>query len=172
MFLSQRQFTRTYCESSGKALTHVSKDGDVKMVDVDGKIDSRRIARASAKVRLNREIIVAIKKNLTKKGDVLTAAKIAGIMGAKKTSEMIPLCHNIPLSSVNVDITVNKDSVDITSLAKTTGKTGVEMEALAAVTIAALTVYDMCKSMSQEIVIEHIRLDQKLGGKTLFDRDH
>lgn len=157
--------------TKSETMTHLTSDGSVKMVDVAHKADSDRIAQASASVRLTKGIVTSIKNNLSKKGDVISIAKVAGIMAAKETSKLIPLCHNIPISSVNIDIRIDGDDcVYIVGVAKTTGKTGVEMEALTAVSIAALTVYDMCKSMSHDIVIEAVRLDKKSGGKSSFER--
>lgn len=153
------------------------------MVDVGDKTITSREAIASGVVVLNRKIMQKIKDNSVKKGDVITVARIAGIMAAKKTDQIIPLCHNIALSSVKIDITedVVVDNCDgtetapvealrIVAVARASDRTGVEMEALTAVSVAALTVYDMCKAMSQHIVIKDIRLEQKRGGKSDFER--
>jgi len=161
----------TNVDTAGK-LTHVDTAGKAKMVDVNSKESTCRIARASCVVNIGCEISEAIENNSMKKGDVLTVAQIAGIIGSKKTAELIPLCHNIPLSSVDVNLRLNKDdfTVLISSEVQCHGKTGVEMEALMAVSVAALTLYDMCKAMSHNIVIENIQLDYKSGGKAEFQR--
>ena len=151
-----------------KKLTHVNSEGKAEMVDVSSKDDSVRTATASGKVYISEEIYIKIKNNEIEKGDVLALAKFAGIQAAKKTSELIPLCHNIPISKVQVELKLNEkdSSVEITSFAKTVAKTGVEMEALTAVSIAALTVYDMCKALDKSINISDIRLLSKTGGKS------
>jgi len=151
-----------------KNLTHVNSEGKAEMVDVSSKQDTVRTATASAEVFVSSEIFNKIKENNIAKGDVLTTAKIAGIQAAKKTSELIPLCHNIPISKVNVDLKLNQvnNSVEITSYAKTVAKTGIEMEALTAVSVAALTVYDMCKALGKSMRITEIKLLSKTGGKS------
>ena len=151
-----------------KKLTRVNSEGKAEMVDVSSKDDSVRTATASGKVYISEEIYIKIKNNEIEKGDVLALAKFAGIQAAKKTSELIPLCHNIPISKVQVELKLNEkdSSVEITSFAKTVAKTGVEMEALTAVSIAALTVYDMCKALDKSINISDIRLLSKTGGKS------
>ena len=131
------------------------------MVDVGHKPNQVRIARAEGKIRLNSETIALIRDNQMKKGDVLTIAEIAGIQGAKKTSELIPLCHPLQLTKVDVNATLNDDGVTITSMAKCIGQTGVEMEALTGVNIALLTIYDMCKAVDKEMIIENVRLVEK-----------
>ena len=131
------------------------------MVDVGHKPNQVRIARAEGKIRLNSETIALIRDNQMKKGDVLTIAEIAGIQGAKKTSELIPLCHPLQLTKVDVKATLNDDGVTITSMAKCIGQTGVEMEALSGVNIALLTIYDMCKAVDKEMIIENVRLVEK-----------
>lgn len=138
------------------------------MVDVGAKPDTERVAVAGGEVHLKLETIALIRQGLMKKGDVLTVAKIAGIMGAKKTSELIPLCHPIPLTQVEVDLKLNDDlpGVIITATARTIGKTGVEMEALTAVSVAALTVYDMVKAVEKTARIQNIRLIEKHGGRS------
>ena len=138
------------------------------MVDVGAKVDTERLAVAGGEVRLKPETVELIRQGLMKKGDVLTVAKIAGIMGAKKTSELIPLCHPIALTQVDVDLRLSDDlpGVIITASARTVGKTGVEMEALTAVSVAALTVYDMVKAVEKTARIENIRLIEKRGGKS------
>jgi len=161
---------RSYCTQNSK-LTHVGDDGKLKMVDVGSKTVTKRTAIASGVVQLNTEIIQLIKENSIKKGDVITVAKVAGIMAAKRTDQMIPLCHNIALSSVNIDIDVEGEcGLRIRAVTIAGDKTGVEMEALTAVSVAALTVYDMCKALSHDIVIKDIRLEQKTGGKSDYVR--
>ena len=149
-------------------LTHLDEAGQAKMVDVSGKPDSERIAIAGGEVHLRTETVALIRQGLMKKGDVLTVAKIAGIMGAKRTSELIPLCHPIALNQVEVDVRLEDDlpGVVITTSARTTGKTGVEMEALTAVAVAALAVYDMVKAVDRAARIQNIRLIEKRGGQS------
>lgn len=149
-------------------LSHVDSKGKINMVDVSGKGITTRIATASATVLLSKKIFQAVKQNTVAKGDVLASAKIAGIQAAKKTSELIPLCHNIFLSNVDIQYKFNsaKSSIEILSTVKSTALTGVEMEALTSVSIAALTVYDMCKAMSKGIEITDIHLISKSGGKS------
>lgn len=159
---------------SEHGFSHISADGDPSMVDVGHKDSTKRVAIARATVYLGSEIITAIKENdfQTKKGPVFQVASLAGIMGAKKTSDLIPLCHPLSLNKVDVDIQIlNDEEVTIDCLAKTSGKTGVEMEALTGATIAALTIYDMCKAMSHDIVIKEVKLMHKSGGKKDFKRD-
>lgn len=138
------------------------------MVDVTSKPDTIRTASARGIVRINYTTAELIKQATVKKGDVLSVAQLAGIMGAKKTSELIPLCHNIPLTKVDVDVKLDyeKKQIEIKATARSTGKTGVEMEALTAVSVAALTVYDMCKAVTHDIVISEISLMSKSGGKS------
>ena len=140
------------------------------MVDVSAKIDTRRTARAQAIVDVGDEILKHVKDNdlIGKKGSVFQTAILAGIMGAKKTSELIPLCHPLGLDNCTVTIRVDKKKILIETTATVTAKTGVEMEALTAATVAALTIYDMCKAMSHDITIEEIRLLEKTGGKKDF----
>ena len=151
-----------------KKFSHLDISGKAKMVDVSSKKQTLRTAEAYAEVQVSKEVFEKIKSNEIQKGDILTVAKIAGIQAAKKTSELIPLCHNIFISSVNVDLILNekKKSVEIRSLAKTTAQTGIEMEALTAVSVAALTVYDMCKALDKSITIKEIKLLSKTGGKS------
>ena len=131
-----------------------------------------RIAMAGARVRVGPRLIQMIRDNELKKGDVLTVAKIAGIMAAKKTHNLIPLCHNIAISFADVQLQLDDECVVISSEVRCNDRTGVEMEALTAATVAALTVYDMCKAVSHDISIEEVRLWKKSGGKTLFHKDH
>ena len=138
------------------------------MVDVGAKPDSERTAIARGEVRMKKETLDLIRQGQIKKGDVLTVAQIAGIMASKKTSELIPLCHPLPLTQVDIDLALDDSlpGVRITATAKTTGKTGVEMEALTGVSIAALTVYDMAKAAEKTMCIQNIRLVEKHGGQS------
>ncbi|BAJ64274.1 molybdenum cofactor biosynthesis protein C [Anaerolinea thermophila UNI-1] len=147
-------------------LTHIDESGSAHMVDVSGKPDTERTAIARGEVVLRPETLALIRQGLMKKGDVLGVAQIAGILGAKKTSELIPLCHPLPLHQVDVKLELDDalPGVRITALARTTGKTGVEMEALTAVAVAALTVYDMVKAVEKGARIHNIRLVEKHGG--------
>ena len=140
------------------------------MVDVSGKQTTVRRAVASAKILLNEETVAILKSNENPKGNPLEIARIAGIMAAKHTSALIPLCHQINLSKVNVNAELETDGVYLEAEAVTNAPTGVEMEALTAVSVAALTVYDMCKAVQKDIVITEIRLESKTGGKTDFAR--
>lgn len=153
-------------------LTHVDGQGKAAMVDVGGKDASTRVATASGSIFVGGEILAMIKSNSIKKGDVLSVARISGIMGAKRTAEMIPLCHNIPLQSIKVDAVLDeaRNTVEIVATVKCHGQTGVEMEALVAVTTALLTIYDMCKAVSQQMVIGEVCLVQKRGGKSDYQR--
>lgn len=151
-------------------LSHIDETGKVKMVDVSTKDATTRRAVASGKVLLSSETLAALKSHSTPKGDPLEIARIAGIMAAKKTSELIPLCHQINLSKVNVTAEFTDDGIAITAEAVTNAQTGVEMEALTAVSVASLTVYDMCKAVQKNIVITDIRLESKKGGKSDFTR--
>jgi cyclic pyranopterin phosphate synthase len=149
-------------------LTHVDETGHARMVDVGAKEDSERVAIAKGEIVMKPETLALIRAGQIKKGDVLTVAQVAGIMAAKKTSELIPLCHPIPLTKVDVDLALDESlpGVQITSMVKTTGKTGVEMEALTAVSVAALTVYDMAKAAEKTMKIQNIRLVEKRGGRS------
>ena len=149
-------------------LTHLDDQGNAKMVDVGDKDVTSREAVARGHVSIQPETLRLIKEGLMKKGDVLTIAQLAGIMGAKKTSELIPLCHPLPLDRVDVDLELDEKEgrINITAAAKTTARTGVEMEALTAVSVAALTLYDMCKSVDHEMRIEAVRLVKKSGGRS------
>ena len=151
-----------------KKFSHLDDDKNPSMVDISSKLESKRIAKAYAKVILNNEILNLISENKILKGNVLEVANIAGIQAAKKTHELIPLCHSLSLSYVKIqfEISKNKNLIEITSEACSVGKTGVEMEALTAVSIAALTIYDMCKSLDKEITITDIKLKHKSGGKS------
>ena len=147
-------------------LTHINDDGEASMVDVGDKDIISRVAIASGFIRLKGSTLDLIYGQKIKKGDVLTVAKIAGISAAKKTAEMIPLCHQIPISHVSVDFTREEDGIKIEAKVKTHARTGVEMEALSAVSNTALTLYDMCKAVDKEMQIERIRLDSKEKGES------
>ncbi len=151
-------------------LSHFDEAGKIKMVDVSGKDVTTRRAVASGKVLLSSATLQALKTKSTPKGDPLEIARIAGIMAAKKTSEIIPLCHQINLSKVNVTAELVDDGVYLTAEAFTNSQTGVEMEALTAVSVAALTIYDMCKAVQKDIVISNIQLESKTGGKADYER--
>lgn len=147
-------------------LTHLDEDGAAHMVDVSAKSVTTRQAIASGRITMSAEAREAIAQGLVKKGDVLAVARVAGIMGAKKTSDLIPLCHPLPLSSVAIDLQMDDQGVVATATARTNGQTGVEMEALTAVSTALLTVYDMAKSIDKAMIIGDIRLLEKTGGKS------
>ena len=153
---------------SDTKLTHLDKSGNAHMVDVSAKDVTARTATAKARVIMGAAALTQIKDQTAKKGDVIQVARIAGIMGAKKTSELIPLCHPIPITKVNIILEPDKirNLISITATVKTKGPTGVEMEALTAVSTAALTVYDMLKSIDKGITISTIQLVEKKGGKT------
>ena len=153
---------------SGDSLTHLDDAGRVRMVDVGWKPVTDREAVARGQVSMQPETLRLIQEGLMKKGDVLTVAQLAGIMGAKHTANLIPLCHPLPLNRVDVDLELDAQNscVNITATATTSGKTGVEMEALTAVSVAALTVYDMCKAVDREMRIEAVRLVRKRGGQS------
>ena len=142
-------------------LSHINNDGKANMVDVGDKSDQVRIAKASGFILLQKETIKLINENLIKKGDVLTIAEIAGIQAAKETSRLIPLCHTLMLTKVEVKTTVKENGILIESMVKCTGKTGVEMEALTAVNVALLTIYDMCKAVDKQMIMTDIKLDSK-----------
>lgn len=147
-------------------LTHLDDSGRAKMVDVSAKPDTERIAIARGEVHMKKETLELIRAGQIKKGDVLTVAQIAGIAASKRTSDLIPLCHPLPLSKVDVDLALDDSlpGVVVTATVKVTGKTGVEMEALTAVSVAALTVYDMAKAAEKTMKIQNIRLVEKRGG--------
>ncbi len=152
--------------SGRKALTHVDEGGRARMVDVSAKRPTRRRAVAEGLVRVGREAAAAIRANAVAKGPVFETARIAGIQAAKQAGGLIPLCHPLPLEHVAVDLALEGDTVRIRAEAALTGKTGVEMEALTAACVAALTVYDMCKAISKGIEIRSLRLLEKSGGKS------
>jgi cyclic pyranopterin phosphate synthase len=149
-------------------LTHLDEKGAARMVDVGAKEITRREATAKGRVLMKAETLMMIEGGAAKKGDVLSAARIAGIMAAKKTHELIPLCHPLMISSVNVEFAIvpAEAAIDVTATVKVEGKTGVEMEALTAVSVACLTIYDMCKSADRGMRIADIRLLEKSGGKS------
>ena len=149
-------------------LTHINDKGEAQMVDVSGKVNTAREASASAVVHMKKETLDLIISGSHKKGDVLAVARIAGIQAAKKCWELIPLCHPLMLSKVTVELTPNEDdsTIEIVTTAKLEGKTGVEMEALTAASIAALTVYDMCKAVDRFMRIDNLQLLEKKGGKS------
>lgn len=149
-------------------LTHFDEQGNAVMVDVGGKSDTVREATAKGRIRMSRECFAQVLAGTAQKGDVLGTARVAGIMGAKKTSELIPLCHMIQLTKVTVDFNVDEEASEIEAVctAKTIGKTGVEMEALTGVNISLLTIYDMCKAIDKTMEINEVHLYQKSGGKS------
>jgi cyclic pyranopterin phosphate synthase len=148
-------------------LTHLNEAGEANMVDVSAKDDSRRIAVATGRVRMAPETLREIIEGGVPKGDVLAVARIAGIQGAKRCADLIPLCHPLPLDKVAVSFEAGgPDCLDIRAECRVTGRTGVEMEALTAVSVAALTVYDMCKALDRGMVIEAVQLERKEGGKS------
>ena len=148
------------------ALTHLRSDGTAQMVDVSGKSETTREATATATVRSTREVLALLGTGGLPKGDALAVARVAGIMAAKKTPDLIPLCHPLPISKVTVDFELGPETVDILATVKTRGVTGVEMEALTAASIAALSVYDMIKAVDKHAVLTDIRILAKSGGKS------
>lgn len=146
--------------------THLNESGRARMVDVGGKDDTNREATARARIKMNRDTISMIRDCQMKKGDVLSVAQVGGIMGAKRTSDIIPMCHNIFISGVDIEFKLHEEEIEISAVAKTRGKTGIEMEALTAVSVAALTIYDMCKAVDKGMVISDIMLIKKTGGKS------
>ena len=148
------------------SLSHINDKGEANMVDTSGKEATTRIATASGKVTMKTDVLNAIASGQTPKGDVLATARIAGIMGAKKTSELIPLCHPIALNKVEIELKIESDGVSILATAKTTDRTGVEMEALTAVSVTGLTLIDMIKAMDPHAAIRDVQVETKSGGKT------
>jgi cyclic pyranopterin phosphate synthase len=144
-----------------KKLTHTDTKGKAIMVDVSGKPDQVRTAVAEGHITLNRDTLKLIRENRMKKGDVLTVAEIAGIQGGKRTSELIPMCHPLAITKIEVKAVPDRNGVKVTAMAKCTGPTGIEMEAMTAVSVALLTVYDMCKSVDKAMVVEEIKLLSK-----------
>jgi cyclic pyranopterin phosphate synthase len=149
-----------------KRLSHVDDAGRITMVDVGQKAVTCRIAEASGFVRMAPETVAAIRQRRTPKGDPLETARLAGIMAAKRTADLIPLCHSLALSHADVQIALLDDGAKITATASTSAQTGVEMEALTAVSVAALTIYDMCKAIDRGMTIDRIRLERKSGGRS------
>lgn len=147
-------------------LTHIDAAGDARMVDVGAKADTQRVAVAGGVIRMSADALAAIKAGNAPKGDVLGTARIAGLMAAKKTGDLIPLCHPLAVDAVNVDFTFEDDGVRTTATASLTGKTGIEMEAIVAVTIALVTIYDMAKALDKGMVIGEVKLHEKRGGKS------
>lgn len=150
----------------GKRLTHLDETGTARMVNIGAKPETERVARAGGIIRMSAEALEAIKAGDAPKGDVLGAARIAAIMAAKKTGDLIPLCHPLSLDAVDVDFAFEDDGLRVTATASLTGKTGVEMEAMIAASTALLTIYDMAKALDKGMVIGEIRLLEKLGGKS------
>lgn len=150
------------------ALTHLDESGRARMVDVGAKADTQRTATARGRVLMKRETLRLIEAGGLSKGDVLAVAQVAGVMAAKRTPDLIPLCHPLPLTGVDLDFRLDPSlpGLEITATVRVSGKTGVEMEALTAVAVAALTVYDMCKAVDREMVIDQVRLVHKAGGKS------
>jgi cyclic pyranopterin monophosphate synthase len=151
---------------SDQQLTHVDASGSARMVDVSGKETSARTARATGRVMVSPEVIAALRSEAVPKGDALGVARIAGIQGAKRTPDLIPLCHPIAIHGVTVDLEVLDDSVAITATARTADRTGIEMETLTAVSVAGLALIDMVKAIDPGAVITDVRLEEKTGGKT------
>ena len=153
---------------AASGLSHIDEQGRARMVDVSAKRATPRTAVATGRVRLGDEAFAAVRDQQIRKGDVLTVAQIAGVLGAKQASRLIPLCHDVLLQNVEIEFTLNEDetAVDIRAITKTEGPTGVEMEAMTAVSVAALTVYDMCKSVSKDIEISSLKLLAKSGGRS------
>jgi len=144
-----------------KKLTHIDADGRAQMVDVSAKSLSERKAVAQGKIRLQRETLDLIAKDQISKGNVFATARIAGIQAAKQTAQLIPLCHTLPLGHINIDIIVSKDGAEVKCAAQTVAQTGIEMEALVGVTVALLTIYDMCKAVDKQMAITEVRLVEK-----------
>lgn len=151
---------------SGDRLTHLDEMGAARMVDVSAKGETVRTAVAEGRIRMNAGALTTIRDGAVAKGDVLAVARIAGIMAAKRTSELVPLCHPLPLAAVSVDLVLEDDGVRATAEVRTTGRTGVEMEALTAVSVALLAIYDMAKSLDRAMRIEGVRLLAKSGGRS------
>lgn len=153
-------------EESTPQFSHLDAEGRIKMVDVGAKPTTNRTAEASGFVQMSPETVAAIRERRTPKGDPLETARLAGIMAAKRTAELIPLCHSLALSHTDVKITLTDEGAQIWATASTSAQTGVEMEALTAVSVAALTLYDMCKAVDKGMVIGEIRLERKSGGRS------
>ena len=147
-------------------LTHLDADGAAHMVDVGDKAVTRREATATGRIAMSAEAVAAIRAGAVKKGDVIAVARVAGIMAAKRTSDLVPLCHPLPITRVSLDLDVSDDGVHATATVRTDGKTGVEMEALTAVSVALLTVYDMAKAIDKAMVLHDIKVVAKSGGRS------
>ena len=149
-----------------KNLSHINRKGEANMVDIQDKKSSKRVAIAEGTITLSKKALNKINDDKVSKGNVINTARIAGIMGAKKTSDLIPLCHPIPIEAIEIDFSINEKDINILATVTTTNKTGVEMEALVAVNIACLTIYDMVKSIDKKAKINSIKLIRKSGGKS------
>ena len=148
-------------------LSHVNSSGEARMVDIGSKADTVREAVARGRIRMKPATLEQVRTNQMKKGDVLAVARVAGIMAAKRTPDLIPLCHTILIDDVSVEFELSgNDCIEITAIAKSTGKTGVEMEAMVAASVSALTIYDMCKAVDKGMTVEEIFLESKTGGKS------
>ena len=147
-------------------LTHLDDEGNAQMVDISGKSETLREALATGQISMSAEALAAIKEGSVKKGDVLAVARVAGIMAAKKTSDLIPLCHPLALSKVTVDFSFSDNIITVSAMARLSGQTGVEMEAMTAASIALLTIYDMAKAIDKAMVISDVKLMKKSGGKS------
>lgn len=152
-------------------LTHFNENGRARMVDVGDKGETKRTALARGYIQMSEDTLETIKNGGIKKGDVLSVAQVAGIIGAKKTWDLIPMCHNILINGADISFEMGEDRIWVEAVVNTTGKTGVEMEALTAVSIACLTIYDMCKAIDKRMVIGDIKLIKKTGGKSDFNWD-
>lgn len=148
------------------SLTHIDSDGTARMVDVGAKAETQRLAIASGRITMSAEALEAIRAGNAPKGDALGTARVAGIMAGKKTGDLIPMCHPLMIDAINIDFSFEEDAVRATATAAITGKTGVEMEAITAVSVALLTIYDMAKALDKGMVIGEIRLIEKRGGKS------
>jgi cyclic pyranopterin monophosphate synthase len=157
---------KTQSQRRMSQLSHVDEDGRIRMVDTTTKQITSRQAVASARLLMSARTLAAIRQHRTPKGDPLEAARLAGIMAAKQTADLIPLCHPLPLTHIEIEATLESDAIYLVATVATRAQTGVEMEALTAVSVAALTVYDMCKALDKAIVITDIRLESKTGGKS------
>lgn len=150
----------------GEKLTHLDEEGRLKMVDVGGKEKTARLARVRGEIRMRPETVALIEQNRVAKGNVLEAARLAGIMAAKRTGELIPLCHPLNITAIDIAFTVGRDRVEVEAEARIDDRTGVEMEALTAASVALLTIYDMCKGVDRGMVISDLRLMEKRGGRS------
>ncbi|HKR93535.1 cyclic pyranopterin monophosphate synthase MoaC [Novosphingobium sp.] len=149
-----------------KSLTHIDSDGSARMVDIGGKAETPRVAVASGRITMTTEALATVRAGNAPKGDVLGTARVAGIMAAKKTADLIPMCHPLTIDAVNIDFTFEDTAIHVTAMVSLTGKTGVEMEAIIAASIALLTIYDMTKALDKSMIIGGIRLIEKRGGKS------